>query len=320
MIVFDENFRTEGANYMLFELPEELHTEFKTTKELKIKSSSLAGDAVIVSKDSTYQLKRNEISNTLAIAESIRDDTTPLGSEHFSIKSMKQYKIVCEKIFPPKKDLITYLKKRTISIVTLLALPPSFTLQEILRDYPISDAEIYKVLSQLGCNFSPEFPEDPIYLYSQELKLQCYNDLVTLLKDPDCDINLNSFIMPEIGYVMRYPNELIKITLEEFLHRDSEDLESAKYGLDLKGAAKYTVLTLFSHMASYIYEEFLDVSAEFMSDFLPIELVDRYSEGERGMAIFREMAKVAIVVDNEDYSGGAGGYSKNLCVVKRFDV
>jgi hypothetical protein len=189
-----------------------------------------------------------------------------------------------------------------------------------LLHYPISEQEIYKVLTLLGCNFSQQYPDDPIYLYSQDLKLQCYNDLVTLFKDPDCDINLNSFILPEIGNIMRYPNELIKITMEEFLHRDSEDIESANYSLDLNGAAKYTVLTLFSHMSSYIYEEFLDVSGEFLRDFLPIELVDRYGEGDRGKAIFREMVKVGIVLDNEDYSGGVGGYSKNLCVVKRFDV
>lgn len=97
---------------------------------------------------------------------------------------------------------------------------------------------------------------------------------------------------------MRYPNELIKITMEEFLCRDSEDIEAAKYSLDLKGAAKYTVLTLFGHMASYIYEEFLDVSGEFLRDFMPLELVGRWGEGDRGRAIFREMGKVAIVLDN----------------------
>ena len=320
MIVFDENFRAEGANYMLFELPDELHTEFKTTKELKIKSSSLAGDAVIVSSDSTYQLKRNEISNTLAIASLTPDPTCPPGSENFTIKSMKQYKIICEKIFPPKHALITHLKLRTISILTLLTLPPSFTLDSLLRSHPISPIEIYRLLSLIGCLFNPLYPDDPVYLYSQDLKLQCYSSIVTLLKDPDSDIAIDGFTLPEVGNVMRYPNELIKITLEEYFVRGEEGVDGPKYCLSLNGAAKFTILTLFGHMGSYIYEEFLDVSQEFLTDFLPMEVAGRWGGEERGRAVFREMGKVGIIVDSEDYSGGAGGYSKGLCVVKRFDV
>ena len=232
MIVFDENFRADGPNYMIFELPDELHSNFKETKELKIKSDSLSGDAVMVSKDSTYQLKRNEISNTLAIAECTRDDDSLLGQEVFNIKCMKQYKIVCEKIFPPKKELVTYLKKRTIEVITLQGTPTSFTLREVLKTFPISEEEIYSVLKIMGVRFDATTPDIPIFLYSQELRLQCYNELVSLLKETDCAINMDGFILQELENRVRYPKELIAVMANEFLARDCADFESAKYSLD----------------------------------------------------------------------------------------
>ena len=64
MLVFDEGFKAESANYMIFELPQELHEELKEKKELCIKSPDLMNDAVIVSSNGTYLLKKHEISNT----------------------------------------------------------------------------------------------------------------------------------------------------------------------------------------------------------------------------------------------------------------
>lgn len=142
MIVFDEEFKQESMNYMIFELPEELHNEFKETKEVCIKASDMSTDAVIVSSNSTYLLKKHEISNTLCLAERVSE--IPAIGDIFNIKSIKHYKLIAEKVFPPKKELLDYIKNKTMKFLPVENNNQnwSFDSSEIYKKFSISKQEI----------------------------------------------------------------------------------------------------------------------------------------------------------------------------------
>ena len=166
MLIFDEEFKfkQETHNYMIFEFPEELHQEFKEKKELCIKAPDITNDAVIVSSNGTYLLKKHEISNTLCIAE--KDQESTKVGDIFNIKSIKHYKLIAEKIFPRKKELIDYLRKKMVKALPYHNDAPtwSFCLDEIYQSFSISQQEIMEVLKRYGCKFFPQFPERA-YLY-----------------------------------------------------------------------------------------------------------------------------------------------------------
>ena len=163
MLVFDEGFKAESANYMIFELPQELHEELKEKKELCIKSPDLMNDAVIVSSNGTYLLKKHEISNTQCVAERVNE--IPAIGDIYNVKSIKHYKLIAEKIFPPKKDLIDFIKKKTIKfLVNDNSQSWSFCFSETCQNFSISEFEIRDILEKFGCRFFPE-NLDRAYIY-----------------------------------------------------------------------------------------------------------------------------------------------------------
>ena len=178
MINFDKNFNKESGDYLLFELPTELHEELKTNKFLNIRSENIMTDAFIIGEKGTYQLKKNDISNSLAICEVANKDSqdSSCSSNTFNIKSLKQYKFLAEKVSPPKKQLIEYLIKNRITKIQSTSEmsselnDQSLSFEKIKSQFCLCDFEVNNIITKMGGVAVYPTKPDKIWNYSEELK------------------------------------------------------------------------------------------------------------------------------------------------------